>query len=267
MPSLSPSQQVYLHLTLLRLISRRDEVIDIPISSELLDAVLPDTTHEHRVKSFNDILAIHGSIDAAKTFYEQHYEFMKDGAVIGALLPFDLSSPLPEEQPFSWNLYLGWANQDQESIMTDWEKKGILVEVSNLVTSRRQRFGALTILPSTTYSAKGGHGVWKEEVILPGDPKDAHIPICNEDRFILIAPRAFIYIFLPPASRHWIHCRDRESRCIFPIFPGLLLYYLAFEGHGRREQRLLIPLSFPPSLFELRLIRLGWRPQFNTVPA
>ncbi|KAJ7083374.1 hypothetical protein B0H15DRAFT_423465 [Mycena belliarum] len=174
--------------------------IDIPLDPELLDAVLPNTTHEERVKSFSDVLNAEGSVDAAIALYKRHYECVKTGAVIGATRPppylsevihmadvgplrlfYHSTYParLHANSPFSWNLYIGRADQGLESIMPDWEAQGIHVEVPNLL-GRWERCGALTILPSTrvriTYRS-GTSRDFKEEIILPGGPKDAHFPV------------------------------------------------------------------------------------------
>ncbi|KAJ7249731.1 hypothetical protein B0H12DRAFT_1121563 [Mycena haematopus] len=172
----------------------------IPLAPHILDAVLPNTTDAERMQSFRDIVDAKGSVAAAKAYLERHYEFLKTGVVIGAARPppnaiihrtnvgplrlfyhSTFPADLQENSPFSWNLYIGLANRDEESIMPDWEDHGILVEIPNLI-GHWERCGALTLLPSTrvriTYpdSSRRGRN-FKEEIILPGDPKDVHIPV------------------------------------------------------------------------------------------
>ncbi|KAJ7240415.1 hypothetical protein B0H12DRAFT_55102 [Mycena haematopus] len=199
----------------------------IPLPPDLLDAVLPNTTHDERVKSFNDVLELEGSVDAAVALHTRVYECIKTGVVIGVrpvppphlTLVFFCATQiqcvqatyppanavihtadvgplrlfyhslypahLRANNPFSWNLYIGRPGQGLESIMPDWEAQGIRVEVPNLL-GRWERCGALTILPSTrvriTYPESDRDNEGKkftvtEEVILPGDPKDARIHV------------------------------------------------------------------------------------------
>ncbi|KAJ7468233.1 hypothetical protein B0H11DRAFT_1921109 [Mycena galericulata] len=172
--------------------------VTIPLAPDLLDAVWPNSTHDERVNNFSDIVNAEGGVDAAIAYLERHYECLKTGVVIGATFPpanavihmadvgplrlfyhSTFPAPLHVNSLFSWNLYIGRPNRGLDSIMPDWEAQGIRVQIPNLI-GRWERCGALTILPSTrvriTYPDSSGRD-FTEEIILPGDPKDAHIPV------------------------------------------------------------------------------------------
>ncbi|KAJ6532296.1 hypothetical protein B0H10DRAFT_2449812 [Mycena sp. CBHHK59/15] len=196
MPHHAPPQQVCLPVLRCPILCL-DQRIVIPLALDLLDAVLPNTTHDQRVKSFDDIVNAEGGVDPAIAFFKRHYECLKTGVVIGATRPpanavihmadvgplrlfYHSTYParLQENSPFSWNLYIGRAKGGLESIMPDWEGQGIRVEIPNLI-GHWERCGALTILPSTRVRITYRHSNrdFKEEIILPGNPKDAHIPV------------------------------------------------------------------------------------------
>lgn len=83
--------------------------------------------------------------------------------------------------PFSWNLYVGLSGKGPESIMPDWSKRGITIEIPNL-SGVWTATTFLTILPRTwvriSYPKLADPGQLSvHEIVLPPGDNEAHIPV------------------------------------------------------------------------------------------
>ncbi|KAJ6579337.1 hypothetical protein B0H10DRAFT_1962960 [Mycena sp. CBHHK59/15] len=160
-------------------------------------AIYPDASSEQQLAIFQDCAELYGGPEVAEKFFRECQATFRNGIVFGALSPppgVDLRSidvdhltifyhstfpeSLQNSNPFTWNFYIGLRGQGPQSIMREWNQKGIVVRIAGL-TGKWEVCNALTVLQRTRVQISftdRARKVVTRELEFPADPR---IPVLH----------------------------------------------------------------------------------------
>ncbi|KAJ7055052.1 hypothetical protein C8F01DRAFT_1321581 [Mycena amicta] len=169
------------------LIPLRSDAVSIPAElDKFLATQAPGPSKQYRQDAFDNLADIFGGFNKAVDYFEDaRTQRVADrppkniplkSANVGPWKIFYhpvFPPTLQRSAPWMWTFYIGERDQDSDSIMTDWQKRGIRVQIKGF-TDAWQDCSLFVVAASTR--VRVSTSTVSQELVFPPDPRDAAVP-------------------------------------------------------------------------------------------